>query len=392
MAATELTTAISDGVYRRAMQCSIIPTCLFTPDGCVVAVNPAMCEFLGHQARVLLGRHWRRLPSFAHIDRDPADVADLVAGRRDFCRTRKQYIHADGRLLWGDRSVSCLRNLKGEVETLIAQIVDVTDDVENCRQLERRLEQNSAWAEHLQSEMRSAAEYVTSILPGTLHGRVEVSSRYLPSLELGGDSYHYRWIDDDHLKIYMLDVAGHGVRPALLATSVHNLIRSRLLPKATLLEPDEMLATLNRLFQMEDHGGAYFTMWYGIYKESTRTLTFASAGHPPALAFTPSPDGDWHCTALTTPSSPVGVFDDTEFHTSTFTVPVGCRMVLFSDGAFEIPAPGGRHGSFREFRELVAGFAPSEDFSAGALADLLRARAPGGQFDDDCSLIALEFS
>ena len=34
----------------------------------------------------------------------------------------------------------------------------------------------------------------------TWHGKVEVTSRYLPIMELGGDGFHYRWLDEDHLK------------------------------------------------------------------------------------------------------------------------------------------------------------------------------------------------
>ena len=31
---------------------------------------------------------------------------------------------------------------------------------------------------------------------------------------------------------------------------------------------------------MDRQGGNYFTMWYGVYQKSTRTLRYASAGHP----------------------------------------------------------------------------------------------------------------
>ena len=54
-------------------------------------------------------------------------------------------------------------------------------------------------ARRLLSELGGAARYVTSILPNDLDGPVPVTSRYIPSDELGGDSFDHRWIDDDHL-------------------------------------------------------------------------------------------------------------------------------------------------------------------------------------------------
>ena len=72
-------------------------------------------------------------------------------------------------------------------------------------------------ARRLLSELRGAARYVASILPGELDQPLPVDSRYIPSEQLGGDSFDYRWIDDDHLIAYLVDVSGHGVAPAMLS-------------------------------------------------------------------------------------------------------------------------------------------------------------------------------
>lgn len=102
-------------------------------------------------------------------------------------------------------------------------------------------------ARRLMSELSSAARYVTSILPGDLGAPVPVTSRYIPSEELGGDSFDHRWIDDDHLIAYLLDVSGHGIQPALLSVSVHNLLRSGSMPDSVLVQPDEVVTALNEL-------------------------------------------------------------------------------------------------------------------------------------------------
>ena len=179
--------------------------------------------------------------------------------------------------------MSCIRDEHGGVEHFISQIIDVTRLVEAN-------ERNSVLAQSLQrqtdlltAELDSAAAYMSSILPRGLTGKVSVSSRYLPSQELGGDCFDYTWIDDDHLFVYLIDVSGHGVEPALLAVSLHNMLRSGSLEPDTMRAPHAVLVELNRLFQMEQHNHHYFTCWCGVYEASTRTLRLCQRRRPACL-------------------------------------------------------------------------------------------------------------
>jgi sigma-B regulation protein RsbU (phosphoserine phosphatase) len=370
--------------YRKVIDNSIIPAALSQADGSLAMVNPAMCDFLGYDAEALLSMTWMDLVAPEDLEEGYRATQELISGQRYSYRGKQQLIHADGHRLFGDLSMGCNRNAEGEFENVIAQIIDITEQVEARDRLTQREAQ-------LSSEIASAAKYVESLLPPDLKDPIEVSSRYLPSQQVGGDCFHYRWIDDDLLEIYLIDVSGHGVRPALLSVSVHNMIRSGSLPISTLLQPDRVLSKLNSLFEMEQHDGAYFSMWYGIYEASTRTLRYASAGSPPALVFSPTADGDWEHTALTTTSVPLGMFADSRFDERSFVVPAHGRMVLFSDGAFELPLPDGRSGTLEEFTDVVVERLRENDFRADAIVEHLRARTVAGQFEDDCSLIAVDF-
>ena len=80
----------------------------------------------------------------------------------------------------------------------------------------------------LANEMKQAAHYVRSILPDKLRkGKIITDWRFIPSAELGGDSFGYHWLDDDHFAFYLLDVSGHGVGSALLSVSAMNALRSQ---------------------------------------------------------------------------------------------------------------------------------------------------------------------
>ncbi len=102
-----------------------------------------------------------------------------------------------------------------------------------------------------------------------------------PSSNLGGDSIGYHWIDDDHLALYLIDVMGHGLDSALLSVTITNVLRSGSLRGTDMRHPDQVLAKLNDAFPSARHGQKFFTAWYGVYKRSTRLLTWSGGGHHP---------------------------------------------------------------------------------------------------------------
>ena len=384
--------AESDARFRKLMEISNVAIALIAPDGKMEVVNQALCTLFGYDEETLKTKTWQEMTPADFVDEDLRNVEELVSGRLDTYRVEKPQIHADGHLFWVDVSVSCLRDSDGSVQYLFAQGIDITEEVEARELLAERDRENRMLAERLRAEIRNAAEYVKSVLPGDLDGPVEVSSRYLPSLALGGDGFNHRWIDDDHLKVYLIDVSGHGIRPALLTMSVHNLIRSGSLPEEILFNPDRMLDKLNSLFQMDDQGGAYFTIWYGVYQRSTRTLRYASAGHPPALAL--AHDGGGLVTArLYTRAKPIGMFADAVYICDSYTVPSGGQLLLYSDGAFELPADSatGNLLTINGFIDLCTELAARPGWSLDELVDRLRALSCTGSFDDDCALVLLTF-
>jgi PAS domain S-box-containing protein len=390
--------AKADARYRRAMDTAAIGMCLLAPDGTFLEVNPALCEFFGYDAETLTQMTWQKLtpPEFLHVGDEERDA--VFDGHLDSYRIVKQYFHADGHRIWADVAVSCVRNGDGQVEHLASQMIDITDEVHTREKLAQTDEQNRLLAQRLQqqsdrlvAELDSAAAYMASIMPSGLAGEVSVTSRYLPSRALGGDCFNYTWIDDDHLLVYLIDVSGHGIEPALLSVSVHNLLRSGTMAIETLLTPEAMLAELNQLFQMDRQNHHYFTMWIGVYEASTRALRYASAGAPPAIAFSTEGPDSLSYIELSTPAAPVGVFEDTVYTSAIYPVPHGCRLLVYSDGASELPLASGRQLTSQDFVKLCSRRAGSPGWSLDGLIEELRAMTPDGEFEDDCALIELTF-
>ena len=78
----------------------------------------------------------------------------------------------------------------------------------------------------MRSELKVAGDYVNSLLPWRSRRSGPGVAVLSAVPELGGDCFDYRWIDDDNLGSYLIDVSDTG-RPALESiSSVHNLLRS----------------------------------------------------------------------------------------------------------------------------------------------------------------------
>lgn len=260
------------------------------------------------------------------------------------------------------------------------------------RRLQLQLEdQNRLLLESRQAlmiELSQAADYVLSLIPPPLReGSIRTDWRLIPSSQLGGDSLGYHWIDKDHFAMYLLDVCGHGVGPALLSVSVLDIIRSQSLPDVDFRIPAQVLRALNRAFPMEKHNDLYFTAWYGVFNKASRELRYAGGGHPPALILNAA--GEAEKVSISDP--PLGWDPDVVYEDSVLKAGSTAELCVFSDGCYEIHLPDGTMWSYEEFEALLIGTITS---SMSDLDTLYRhVRTIGGRevLEDDFSILKVSF-
>lgn len=260
------------------------------------------------------------------------------------------------------------------------------------------LERNEAYEKlaesqrQLAAEVATAARYVKSLLPAPLdEGPVRARGLFVPSTQLGGDMFGYHWLDDDHFAVYLLDVSGHGVGSSLLAVSAANLLSSPALG-VDLHDPAEVLGKLNDIFQMERQDNKFFTIFYGVYRKSARELTWANGGHPDILLHTgDGPEtGTLHRLGSTGPligMLPPGM----PFAARTAKLGPHARLLLYSDGAFEIEGPDKVMWTFPEFVAHVEGLLPGGASVLEPLLATARQRRGAEVLADDCSLVEVQF-
>jgi phosphoserine phosphatase RsbU/P len=243
----------------------------------------------------------------------------------------------------------------------------------------------------LEAELMEASEYIQSLLPVPLKGEVNILAEFIPSSQLGGDCYDFYWLDDDHLAIYLVDTSGHGVGSALMSISILNLLRSQPFGKAKFYEPSKIMTELNHAFQMSQHNGRYFTMWYGVFKRSQRKLIYANAGHPMGLLIAKNSEG-LNIQELLSLDMPVGFFPNIEYTSCEITVPPESSLYIFSDGIFEVRQENGEIWGLTNLCDLLkAKFAADEEVNANLVLQNIQAETPSAKFNDDVSLLQIEF-
>ncbi len=235
---------------------------------------------------------------------------------------------------------------QGNIAGLIAVMVDITSMKEYQRELKELNHEKDKYLELLDEELNRAASYVRSLLPEPVHdGNIRTAWRFIPSEQLGGDSFGYHWLDDEHFAVYLLDVSGHGVGSALLSVSVLNVLRFETLANTDFKKPEQVLSGLNSAFRMEEHDDLYFTIFYGVYNINKRELNYCGAAHPPPLLI----DENEQRTTLITNNLLIGAKENYTYTNYKTTIHQGSKMYVFSDGAYEVERDD---GSFWTLDEL----------------------------------------
>ncbi len=197
--------------------------------------------------------------------------------------------------------------------------------------------------EQFRRELKLAQSVQLGFLPKTFprQDKIIFDKYYLTCEMLGGDLFDVFTIDDDHVGMYMADVAGHGASAALISgllkmavASVrdrHATATSQL--HANLTQPDRVLAVLNDMLKREIPDYEFITMIYAVLDIPGYQLAIASAGHPPPLVYNPLARavGRLHVSA----GPALGLEEGQAYTVLERTVAVGDKMVFYTDGITE---------------------------------------------------------
>ncbi|MGB8265446.1 MAG: PP2C family protein-serine/threonine phosphatase [Candidatus Velthaea sp.] len=194
----------------------------------------------------------------------------------------------------------------------------------------------------------------------------------------GGDWCEVVPVSEHAVVLSVGDVAGHG---AAVAGTMAVMRESLLRAIHDIHVPSDILSAINGT-ALRHGGGALVTAIVALVDSRRRTLTFASAGHPPPLMST----GDRHAFLAHLPADlPLGVFPYHRAANYVLTLPSDALLVLYTDGITEHDRdPVRGEAELVEATRVV--YARPELHAARAIADHVLAKKRG---TDDAATIAL---
>ena len=354
-------------------------------DGKYIAANPALMKMYGYHSFEELERSVDNIATQLYVDPNRrAEFIRLMQERGQVLHFESEVRRQDGKTLWISENVRSIHDDAGNFLYYEGTVDDVTELKLARERVQRMFEALERTQARLENELAEAAGYVRSLLPAPLTGSIETECCYLPCSHLGGDGFGYHWLDAETLAFYLLDVSGHGVGSALLCISVLNVLRTRWLATVDFHDPGSVLEGLNRAFPMAENNEKYFTIWYGVYHQPSRELTFASGGHHAAVLISDPAIG----SRLQSNGPGIGMIPDAKFPSARITVPSPAELYLFSDGVYEIARPDGSWQSWEEF----AGFLQESRPPIETIAQRMREMHGAEEFEDDFSLLKLKLA
>jgi sigma-B regulation protein RsbU (phosphoserine phosphatase) len=222
----------------------------------------------------------------------------------------------------------------------------------------------------------------------------QFTHRYLPAGTVGGDFFTVSPLSEYQAGVFICDVAGHGVRSALV-TAMIRALAEELKPLAT--NPGRFLSKLNSdLHAILKHTGTPMltTAFYLVADSKSGMMRYANAGHPKPLLIRRSASRVEPLANAAGKSQPVlGLFKDATYRTSEVKLEPKDLVMLFTDGLYEVQ---GRNNELYSQEMLVAGVQRRTQLSAPQLFDELLAEirlfAEDSAFDDDVCLVAVDYN
>lgn len=143
----------------------------------------------------------------------------------------------------------------------------------------KRMTKISIGQEKLKKELEIASTMQKLLFPEDLpsNTRMDVSAKYTPRHEVGGDYYDFIPLGDDEYIICIADVSGKGIAAAMLMANFQATIRT--LFDYQRFDMKTLIEELNKKVMKSAKGEKFITFFLAHYDATSRKLSYVNAGH-----------------------------------------------------------------------------------------------------------------
>jgi catechol 2,3-dioxygenase-like lactoylglutathione lyase family enzyme len=228
--------------------------------------------------------------------------------------------------IWGG-VVARFRDVDGNSFTLVS-FDELTHAMEAQRCAIAAKQEAERRAAH---ELEIAKNVQSRLFPQTLPplATLEYAGICIQARQVGGDYYDFLDLGQSRLGFVIADISGKGIAAALLMANLQANLRS--LCAIAHHQPDHLLRSVNQLFCENTTDGAYATLFFAQYDDTTRVLRFANCGHLPALLLR----ADNTITHLDATATVLGIFKQWDCEVGECQLAPGDIFALYTDGITE---------------------------------------------------------
>src|SRR5215470_13256748 len=145
----------SEARFRATFDHAAVGIAHIAPDGIWLRVNGTLCRILGYPADELLTKSFQDVTYPDDLAADLAQVELMRERKIDSYDAEQRYLRKDGAIIWGRKSVGCVRKGDGSID----YFVSVIEDISARKQAEKEL---------LENEERFRSSLLNSPLPISL--------------------------------------------------------------------------------------------------------------------------------------------------------------------------------------------------------------------------------
>jgi len=241
--------------------------------------------------------------------------------------------------------------------------------------------------EELNRQFDEIARIQRSLLPErnpSLPG-ASIATSYMTSAHAGGDYYDFFDLGDNRWGILIADVSGHGAGAATVMAMLHAILHAFPFKEKG---PAAVLSHANERLMNARIEATFVTAIFAVFDATTRSFTFARAGHPePRLK-------DLSTGAVIVLEGaaglPLGVLPDYNIEERTVTLRPGQTLVLYTDGITEARTASGEMFGYERLDEALEPCSGAADCIIDTIHRSLYEFTGMRTRDDDQTIVAIQ--
>ena len=241
----------------------------------------------------------------------------------------------------------------------------------------------------IKQELAVAQKIQRSLLPlevPEIDG-ADISVRFLPCQEIGGDYYDLQKLDNHQLALLISAVSGHGISAAMISSMVKVSFAQQ---QRNLRRPARLLNNMNQSLS-KLIGQSFLTCFVAYINLRRKYVRLARAGHPAAL--------HWQAESNTIneikPSGRlIGGFLDNSYREVQINIGSGDKLLFFTDGITEVTNENNEMFGDEQLASFLEqhAYLNATQFSDKLMKKLINWQNNERTFEDDIALILISFN